>query len=243
MKHGETNDGRGAGAAFFVTGTDTEVGKTFVSVRLIQALRRAGKTVLAMKPVAAGCEETVEGWRNEDVEALREAASFPVAREAMNPYLFRPPISPHLAAAEAGVAVELAVLRRHLEALQAQAQVVLVEGAGGWYSPISDTATMADLAAALRLPVLLVVGLRLGCLNHALLSFEAIRRSGLPCLGWVANCVDPAMSRQEANLAYLTERLGPPLAVVAHGADEAEFDLAAWGRDGVHDSLNFSFQV
>jgi dethiobiotin synthetase len=209
---------------FFVTGTDTEVGKTFVSARLIHALRRAGKTVLAMKPVAAGCEETAEGWRNEDVEVLRDAASFSVTREAMNPYLFLPPISPHLAAAEAGIAIEMEVLRKHLDALKARADLVLVEGAGGWLSPVSDTASMADLAAALELPVLLVVGLRLGCLNHAVLTFEAIRRSGLPWLGWVANCVDPAMSRLEDNLAYLVEKLGPPLAVVAHGSAEVEFD-------------------
>jgi dethiobiotin synthetase len=213
------------GPAFFVTGTDTAVGKTFVSVRLLHALRRAGKTVLAMKPVAAGCEETAEGWRNEDVEALRDAASFPVDRDAMNPYLFLPPISPHLAAAEAGVAIEMAVLRRHLEALKARADWVLVEGAGGWLSPVSNTATMADLAFALKLPVLLVVGLRLGCLNHALLTFEAIRRSGLPWLGWVANGVDPSMSRAEDNLAYLVEKLGPPLARVAHGSTEVDFDL------------------
>ncbi|MDD5296312.1 MAG: dethiobiotin synthase [Rhodocyclaceae bacterium] len=219
--------GKGAsgGAAFFVTGTDTEVGKTFVSVRLLHALRRAGETVLAMKPVAAGCEETPEGWRNEDVEALRNAASFPVAREAMNPYLFLPPVSPHLAAAEAGVMIEMDVLRRHLETLQGQAEQVLVEGAGGWLSPLSDSTTMADLAAALELPVLLVVGLRLGCLNHALLTFEAIRGSGLPFLGWVANCVDPAMSGLDENLAYLTRKLGPPLAVVPHGASVSEFDL------------------
>jgi dethiobiotin synthetase len=148
----------------------------------------------------------------------------------MNPYLFRPPISPHLAAAEAGVSIEMDLLRRHLNTLRAQSGLVLVEGAGGWLSPVSDTATMADLAAALELPLLLVVGLRLGCLNHALLTFEAIRRSGLPWLGWVANCVDPAMSRLEDNLAYLVEKLGPPLAVVTHGAAEVEFDLRPFDR-------------
>ena len=229
------NDGAPGRAAFFVTGTDTEVGKTFVSVRLLHALRRAGRVVLAMKPVAAGCEETEEGWRNEDVEALRDAASFPVDREIMNPYLFLPPISPHLAAAEAGVAIEMDVLRRHLAALKVQADLVLVEGAGGWLSPLSHTATMADLAAALELPVLLVVGLRLGCLNHALLTFEAIRRSGLPWIGWVANCVDPAMSRLEDNLAYLVGKLGAPLAVVAHGGAEMEFDLGPFDRLSARD--------
>ena len=212
-------------SAFFITGTDTEVGKTFVSVRLLQALGRVGKTVLAMKPVAAGCEETPEGWRNEDVEALRDAASFPVPREAMNPYLYLPPVSPHLAAAEAGQTIDLDLLRQRLVALREQADMVLVEGAGGWLAPLSGSASMADMAAGLDLPVLLVVGLRLGCLNHALLSFEAIRQSGRPLLGWVANCVDPAMSRREDNLAYLIAKLGPPLAVVPFGAREVEFDL------------------
>ncbi len=213
-------------SAFFVTGTDTEVGKTYVSVQLLQAVIRAGRTVLAMKPVAAGCEETPEGWRNEDVEALRNAASFPVHREAMNPYVFLPPVSPHLAATEAGVKIELDLLRQRLLGLEAQADMVLVEGAGGWLAPLSDSASMADLAAALELPVLLVVGLRLGCLNHALLSYEAIRRSGLPCLGWVANCVDPTMARRDDNLAYLVRHLGKPLGLVAHGAVETDFDLS-----------------
>ena len=216
--------------AFFVTGTDTEVGKTYVSVQLMQALKRAGRTVLAMKPVAAGCEETPEGWRNEDVEALRNAASFPVDRAAMNPYLFLPPISPHLAAAEAGVSIEMGLLRERLDALGQQADVVLVEGAGGWLAPLSDTASMADLPAALELPVLLVVGLRLGCLNHALLSVQAIRHSGQPFLGWVANCVDAAMSRRNDNLAYLIRHLGEPLATVAHGATEVDFKLSSLAR-------------
>lgn len=213
------------GKAFFVTGTDTEVGKTYVSVRLMEALRRAGKTVLAMKPVAAGCEETDAGWRNEDVEALRDAASFPVAREVMNPYCFLPPVSPHVAAAEAGVEVDPALLEGRLSSLKEQADWVLVEGAGGWLSPLSERLSMADLACGLGLPVVLVVGLRLGCLNHARLSFESIRRSGLSWLGWVANGVDPALSRAEENLAYLVRHLGPPLAVVPHGAPAAHFDL------------------
>lgn len=217
--------------SFFVTGTDTEVGKTFVSVRLMHALRRAGRQVLAMKPVAAGCDETPEGLHNEDVEALRNAASFPVPRADMNPYCFLPAVSPHLAAREAGVNIDFDVLRRSLAGLEFQADMVLVEGAGGWLAPVSDKAGMADLAAALELPVVLVVGLRLGCLNHALLSFEAIRRSGLPWLGWVANCVDPAMSRREDNMAWLVEKLGAPLALVPYGsgADEVEFDLRPFG--------------
>lgn len=215
-------------AAFFVTGTDTEVGKTYVAVALIKALRRAGWRVLAMKPVAAGCEETPQGWRNGDVEALRDAASFAVDRAAMNPYCFVPPISPHLAAAEAGVSVDLGVLRGALAELEKQADWVLVEGAGGWLAPLTPQASMADLAQALALPVVLVVGLRLGCLNHALLSAQAIRQAGLPWLGWVANGVDPAMTRREDNLAYLTAKLGPPLASIAHGETDPSFDLGGF---------------
>lgn len=199
------------GRGFFVTGTDTGAGKTVVSVLLLRALRAAGCTALAMKPVAAGCESTAAGLRNEDVEALRAAASFAVAREAMNPYAFVPPISPHLAASQAGVAIDFGVLREKLDALRQQADVVLVEGAGGWYAPVSDSATMADLAQALALPVVLIVGLRLGCLNHALLSAEAIARSSLPYVGWIGNCIDPDMAMREENLATLAARLPVPL--------------------------------
>lgn len=214
--------------AFFVTGTDTEVGKTFVSVRLLHALRAAGRRVLAMKPVAAGAEQTPDGLRNDDVEQLRAAASFPVVRDLMNPYIFEPPISPHLAAREAGVAIELNTLDRHLALLQEQADLVLVEGAGGWLAPLSDELTMADLAEHQHLPVVLVVGLRLGCINHALLTVEAIRSRGLPFVGWVANCVDANMNRRDDNIATLSARIGQaPLAVVPHGApaEQVKFHL------------------
>jgi dethiobiotin synthetase len=206
-----------SGRGFFVTGTDTEVGKTLVTTLLMTALRRRGKQVLGMKPVAAGCEETAEGWRNEDVEALRNAASFPVERELMNPYRFLPPISPHLAAAQAGVAIDLGLIAANLERLRRRADAVLVEGAGGWYAPLGPKTTMADLAHALGLPVILVVGLRLGCLNHALLSAEAIAGRGLTLAGWVANAVAPHMACRDENLASLEERLAAPLlGVVPH---------------------------
>jgi dethiobiotin synthetase len=206
-----------SGRGFFVTGTDTEVGKTLVTTVLMTALRRRGKQVLGMKPVAAGCEETAEGWRNDDVEALRNAASFPVERELMNPYRFLPPISPHLAAAQAGVAIDLGLIAANLERLRRRADAVLVEGAGGWYAPLGPKTTMADLAHTLGLPVILVVGLRLGCLNHALLSAEAITGRGLTLAGWVANAVVPHMACQEENLATLKERVAAPLlGIVPH---------------------------
>jgi dethiobiotin synthetase len=206
-----------SGRGFFVTGTDTEVGKTLVTTLLMAALRRRGKQVLGMKPVAAGCDETAEGWRNEDVEALRNTASFPVERELMNPYRFLPPISPHLAAAQAGVAIDLGLIAANLERLRRRADAVLVEGAGGWYAPLGPKTTMADLAHALGLPVILVVGLRLGCLNHALLSAEAITGRGLTLAGWIANAVAPHMACRDENLASLEERLAAPLlGVVPH---------------------------
>jgi dethiobiotin synthetase len=206
-----------SGHAFFVSGTDTGIGKTLVATRLMHALRATGRRVLAMKPVAAGCDESADGLRNEDVEALRAAASFPVERALMNPYAFLPAISPHLAAVQARVAIDLDLLRERLDELKRRSDIVLVEGAGGWYSPISATATMADLARALELPVVLVVGLRLGCLNHALLSAAAIADSALPLLGWVANCVDPLMALRQENIDTLAARLPCPLlGVVPH---------------------------
>lgn len=206
-----------SGTAFFVTGTDTGVGKTLVSVLLLRALRSRGLRALAMKPVAAGCEWVDGEWRNEDVEALREAASFSVERALMNPYAFEPAVSPHLAAGRAGVAVDFGRVRASLAQLRAQADVVVVEGAGGWLAPLGDTTTMADLAVALDLPVVLVVGLRLGCLNHALLTAAAVAASGLPLAGWVANAIDPAMALREENIRTLRPRIAAPLlGVVPH---------------------------
>lgn len=229
--------GKARHRAFFVTGTDTGVGKTVVSVLLMRALRDAGLTVLGMKPVAAGCEQGPEGLRNEDVEALRAAASFPVERELMNPYAFLPPVSPHLAAAAAGVRVDLDLQRSRLEELERRCDIVLVEGAGGWYAPVSEAQTMADLARALGLPVVLVVGLRLGCLNHALLTAEAIVAGGSKLLGWVGNRIDPRMALAEENTATLAGRLPCPLlGVVPHlGVDarqaDVRLDLSPWLLD------------
>ncbi len=198
------------GRAFFVTGTDTEVGKTVVSVLLIGALRRAGYSVLGMKPVASGCLPSEDGLRSEDAEALRDAASFAVDRALMNPYTFEPAISPHLAARDAGVEIDLVHIAGQLARLRQQADMVVVEGAGGWYAPLTDRHAMADLALTLQLPVVLVVGMRLGCLNHAILTAEAIRARGLPLAGWVANRLTASMDRFDDNLATLSDRLDAP---------------------------------
>ena len=199
--------------AFFVTGTDTGVGKTAASVALTRALVSRGLRVAVMKPVASGSDPTPDGLRNSDALALMDATNVAAPYEVVNPYCFLPPISPHIAAREAHVTIDLALLRSRFDSLAQSADCVVVEGAGGWLAPISDTTTMADLAAALSLPVLLVVALRLGCLNHALLTRESIATRGTIFAGWIANAVDPHFDRPEENLATLTARLGePPLA-------------------------------
>lgn len=216
--------------AYFVTGTDTGVGKTRVSAALLHALRRAGHArVVGMKPVAAGCDwvtsEDAQGvahgqWLNEDVAALRAAGTLAVPPVFDNPYALPEPLSPHLAARRAGELIDLDHIEASFHALRQHADAVIVEGAGGFIVPLSEPdpstgegcwATSADLAMRLRLPVILVVGLRLGCLNHALLTQEAIASRGLKLAGWVANHIDPGMAAQDDNVATLQARLAAPL--------------------------------
>lgn len=200
---------------FFVTGTDTGVGKTLVSAALTRALVARGLRVAVMKPIASGSDPTPQGLRNSDALTLMAAANVSAPYEVVNPYCFLPPISPHLAAHEAGVTIDLTLLRSRFDCLAATSDCVVVEGAGGWLAPLSDTATMADLAAALSLPALLVVGMRLGCLNHALLTRESLSTRGIAFAGWIANAIEPHFDRAAENLATLTARLGePPLARV-----------------------------
>ena len=195
----------------FVTGTDTGVGKTLVSAALLHALSKHYPRVVGMKPVAAGTVPHGSGWANEDVLALRAASTVRVPPELDNPVLLPDPLSPHLAARRAGVVIAIAHIVSCYQQLSHLADAVVVEGAGGFLVPLSDDHTGADLAQALALPVLLVVGLRLGCLNHALLTAEAIQARGLTLLGWVANRIDPAMQAQDDNIAFLQRRLGVPL--------------------------------
>ena len=195
----------------FVTGTDTEVGKTLVSCALVHRLRTRHARVVGMKPVAAGTVDTPHGPDNEDAMALRAAGSLAVPRELDNPYCLPLPLSPHLAARAAGQVIDIDVLAERYDRLAALADAVVVEGAGGFLVPLNDTQTGADLAQRLALPVLLVVGMRLGCLNHALLTAEAIRARGLTLAGWVANRVDPRMGAADDNVATLQARLGAPL--------------------------------
>lgn len=197
-------------SAFYVTGTDTGIGKTIASTALLHALRARGQRAVGMKPVASGCARDAGGWRNEDALALQEASLPRPAYADLNPYALPLPLAPELAAADAGVELELAPIAAAFARLRAQADVVVVEGVGGWAAPLSATLDQADLARALGLPVLLVVGLRLGCLNHARLSAAAIAADGLQCIGWIGNEIDPAMERIDDNMAMLRARLPMP---------------------------------
>jgi dethiobiotin synthetase len=197
--------------ACFVTGTDTGVGKTLVACALLHALRRRHARVVGMKPVAAGAVRTGNGWASEDALALRAASSIAVPPELENPVLLPEPLSPHLAAQHAGVQNSIEAIVRCQRELAQRSDAMVVEGAGGFHVPLSGTETGADLAQVLALPLVLVVGLRLGCLNHALLTAEAIRARGLTLAGWVANRIDPTMGAQEENISFLRERLHAPL--------------------------------
>lgn len=197
--------------AYFVTGTDTEIGKTTIAAGLLHAARLRGLSTTAAKPVASGCTRTAEGLRNDDALALLAQCSLPLRYEEINPLAFEPAIAPHLAAREVGVTLNVSSLLEPVRGVLAQgADFSLVEGAGGWRVPLAGEENLSDLAIALGLPVILVIGVRLGCINHALLSAEAIERDGLTLAGWVANIVDPHTARLEENLATLAERMPAP---------------------------------
>lgn len=199
------------GAGFFIAGTDTGVGKTHTTVALLHAAARLGYSTVGMKPVAAGFDKVAGRWINEDVEALLAASSIAAARKEINPYALREAIALHIAADHQGLGLAIPPLCAAYEALSGRADVVLVEGAGGFLVPLDATHDMGDLAVALRLPVILVVGMRLGCLNHALLTAEAIRTRGLTLAAWVANDLGTGMAEYAANLATLERRLAAPL--------------------------------
>lgn len=197
-------------SAFYVTGTDTGIGKTMGSTALLHALRARGHTAVGMKPVASGCEQTAHGWRNEDALALQDASEPQPDYATLNPYALPAPLAPELAAADVGVTLSLEPIARAFAQLRAQAEVVVVEGVGGWAAPLSADLDQADLVRALKLPVVLVVGVRLGCINHARLTAAAIAADGLECIGWIANEIDPQMERIEENIDMLRQRLTMP---------------------------------
>ncbi len=198
-------------AAFFVTGTDTEIGKTTIAAGLLHAARQRGLSTAAAKPVASGCARTADGLRNDDALALLGECTLALRYEEVNPLAFEPAIAPHLAAREVGVQLDVAALLAPVQAILAKrADLTLVEGAGGWRVPLAGQASLSDLVIALQLPVIMVVGVRLGCINQAVLTAEAIARDGLVLAGWVANVVDPHTARLEDNLVTLAERLPAP---------------------------------
>ncbi|MAR92013.1 MAG: dethiobiotin synthase [Pseudomonadales bacterium] len=215
---------------FFITGTDTEVGKTFVTVLLLEALKQRGLTTLGLKPLAAGCEQHHDQWRNDDALQLQAAMTENLPYEQVNPVALPAAIAPHLAAAEAGRRLTVSRLAGLVRgAMLTPADVTLVEGAGGWLVPLNERETLANLVQELNCPVILVVGVRLGCLNHALLTAQAVAAAGLPLAGWVANCIDPDAARIEDNIATLKQRLPAPcLGVVPNALDRTPVDLVQY---------------
>ena len=219
-------------AAYFVAGTDTGVGKTRVTGGLLKAARELGARAAGMKPVAAGSILQDGRQISEDAAYIAHNSQQISPYELLNPYCVPEPISPHIAAVRAGVRIEVGRIVRSAHQLSGDADLLLIEGAGGWYAPISELETMADVARALAVPVLLVVGLRLGCLNHALLSAQAIERCGCALRGWIGSQVEPQFSAAAENIATLTQLLGAaPLALLTHapdpGGDSAQLRAAA----------------
>jgi len=230
-------------AAVFITGTDTGIGKSLVAASLLRALQAQGLRALGMKPIASGCTMTTQGLRNDDAELLRTHGSGAPDYALVNPYALPEAIAPHLAAAHAGVAIRLDPIVAAFAALSTMSQCVMVEGVGGWAVPLSDTLMQADLVRALRLPVILVVGLRLGCINHALLSARAIAQDGCELIGWIGSQVDPAMLCLDENLATLRERLPAPcLGVLPHVSAPEPRELAPLVRGAVDAITSFAYR-
>ena len=209
---------------YFVAGTDTGIGKTLIACALLHGLAAQGKRVVGMKPVAAGCDD--EG-RNEDALKLCAASNVQAAYQQINPYCFLPAIAPHLAAQQVGVEIQLARIVDAYRELAAQAEAVIVEGAGGLLVPLNKTQDGADLALELGIPIILVVGIRLGCLNHALLTVEAIAARGLTLAAWVANVVEADMVMGEENIAALQQRIVAPLLGIVPFLNHADARVAA----------------
>jgi dethiobiotin synthetase len=213
---------------YFVAGTDTNVGKTLISVGLLLVAKRQGLRTAALKPVAAGCEKTEAGLRNEDALMLQSVMTEPLTYEQINPIALSSAIAPHIAAQQERRMLSADRIAGFCRGSLTQADFTLVEGAGGWRVPLNPRETMADLAQVLQLPVILVVGVRLGCISHALLTVEAIRNDGLPLAGWVANCVDADMPVLQENIESLAARIPAPcLAVIPWLASPTPENVAA----------------
>lgn len=217
---------------YFITGTDTNAGKTWATVALMRYFRQQGKTVAGMKPVASGCALLGAAWerpdgrlKNEDALLIQENASARIAYNLINPYAYELPVSPHIAGI--GNPVKPAIVLERFNTLKTLAEIVLVEGVGGWHAPLNDREDVSDLAKLLALPVIIVVAIRLGCINHAKLTYQAVQHAGLPCAGWIAACVDPGMLKPEENIHTIKTALNTPLLGVFPYLDTADFDLLA----------------
>lgn len=193
--------------AFFITGTDTGIGKTYVACKLIQKYVAQGYKAVGMKPVAAGCELINGEWINDDVVKLEAASNVKAPRKLTNPYSFKEPIAPHIAAELADEAIDITVIKQAFDALSELADIVIVEGAGGFLVPLNDTETMADLAGILNIPIILVVGIRLGCINHALLTAQVIQARNVSLAGWIANPIEPKMQQYNKNVEVIAKTL------------------------------------
>jgi len=197
-------------AGYFITSTDTNVGKTTAALCLMKYIKSQGNTVGCMKPVSAGCEKTPDGLRNDDAIQLMQEASVDLPYDWVNPYAFEPPIAPHIAAQQSSVHIDTKIISDRYKEISSKSKFVIVEGAGGWLVPINDHQTMADIARTLNLPVILVVGLRLGCLNHALLTADNIVQGGFAFSGWISNYIDSNMLAQEKNIESLETMIPAP---------------------------------
>jgi dethiobiotin synthetase len=197
--------------SYFITGTDTEIGKTTCSVALLRYFKQLGYRTAAMKPIASGCEWSPEGWRNADAIALQHAMTEPLSYGDINPIALSEPIAPHLAAQLAQQSIDVTALTTHYQRLKTHADIFLIEGAGGWRIPLNDKETLADLVRSLAVPVILVVGMRLGCINHALLTAEVIAKDGCLLQGWIANYLSPPQAHDAAVIMTLQQRLNVPL--------------------------------
>lgn len=212
--------------SYLILGTDTNVGKTYVAGSLLKHFVQLGLKAVGMKPIASGCElNAMGGFVNEDVQVLQKAGNVKASLDLINPYRFVPAIAPHIAAEQAGITVRLEVIAQAYRQLTTMAEVVVVEGAGGFLVPLNQKQTLADLAMQLNIPIILVVGMRLGCISHALLTVEAIEARGLRLAGWVANQIDPGMKNFEENLSSLQQHIVAPCLSVVHWQSEIRFNL------------------
>jgi len=210
---------------YFITGTDTNAGKTWATIALMRYFKGQGKTVAGMKPVAAGCVMVDGRLKNADALLIQENGSWQIDYDLINPYAYELPVSPHIAGVRNPVRLD--VLAAPFELLKTLADIVIVEGAGGWYAPLNERESISDLAKALALPVIMVVAIRLGCINHARLTYQAIEHSGVKCAGWIAVCTDPDVLSRDENIQTIKAAVDAPLLAVLPYMDVADFNFLA----------------